>query len=127
MYRSILLIQFIFRFGRKYMHFGLLSIASLSLLLTPLIPEENNWPIVVLCWIGTVSCSLCFGVNYIFTKELFPTPVRYKFTKYARTFYDLTLISYLQSNCLDYLLGHFQTRINFDAIYQFTLRCIAYP
>ena len=104
-----MIIQLIFRFGRKYMHFGLLSIASLSLLLTPLIPEENNWPIVVLCWIGTVCSSLCFGVNYIFTKELFPTPVRYKCTayRYTRTFYDLTPISYLQSNCLDYLLGHF--------------------
>ena len=52
------------------MHFGLLSIASLSLLLTPLIPEDNNWPIVVLCWIGTVCSSLCFGVNYINQRPL---------------------------------------------------------
>jgi hypothetical protein len=62
------------------MLFGSQFVAGIALLATTLVPVgkyEHNWPIVALCWLGTVVCSTVFGTNYTITKELFPTPLRY--------------------------------------------------
>ncbi len=61
------------------MLFGTLAIAGLSLLATALVPDGKfvyNWPIVALCWLGTIASNAAFGANYVITKELFPTPLR---------------------------------------------------
>ena len=69
-----------YRFGRKVMLFGAQFVAGIALLATTLVPDgkfEHNWPIVALCWIGTVFCTVAFSCSYTATKELFPTPLRY--------------------------------------------------
>ena len=64
------------------MLFGAQFIAGIALLATNLVPDgkfEHNWPIVVLCWIGTVGSMVAFSCSYTATKELFPTPLRFDF------------------------------------------------
>jgi hypothetical protein len=64
------------------MLFGSLFTAGIALLATALIPDgkfDHNWPVVALCWLGTIACSTAFGADYTITKELFPTPLRYTF------------------------------------------------
>ncbi len=63
------------KLGRKsFLTFPLL-LAGLLLLLTTGVPK--GIPVIVLAWIGTVSCSVAFGDGYTYTKELFPTILRY--------------------------------------------------
>lgn len=62
------------------MSFSSHFVAGSALLVTALIPDgkfEHNWPIVALCWIGQVACTVAFSCAYTFTKELFPTPLRW--------------------------------------------------
>ncbi len=67
------------RLGRKVLNFGALAIAGVALLSTALVPDgkfTHNWPIVALCWLGTVAASAAFASDYVYTKEIFPTPLR---------------------------------------------------
>ena len=61
--------------GRKAVLTSSLSLAGILLISTLLVPK--GLPVIVLAWIGTISCSVAFGVGYTYTKELFPTPLRY--------------------------------------------------
>jgi OCT family organic cation transporter-like MFS transporter 4/5 len=62
------------RLGRKPILTSSLLIAGTMLVLTMVVP--SGIPVIVLAWIGTVSCSMAFGGGYTFTKELFPTQLR---------------------------------------------------
>jgi hypothetical protein len=84
------------------MLFGSLFTAGIALLATALIPDgkfDHNWPVVALCWLGTIACSTAFGADYTITKELFPTPLRYTFEGSR----DL-LLNLLSSTTLNMLL-----------------------
>ena len=60
------------------MIFGSQFVASIALLGTILLHYlvEENWPVIVLCWIANVGCVVSFSCSYTITKELFPTPLR---------------------------------------------------
>lgn len=62
------------KLGRKVLLTFSLLTAGVLLLLTLAVPK--GIPVIVLAWIGTISCSVAFGVGYTYTKELFPTPLR---------------------------------------------------
>ena len=62
------------KLGRKpILTFSLLA-AGILLILTIIVPK--GVPVIVLAWIGTISCSVAFGGGYTYVKELFPTKLR---------------------------------------------------
>ena len=70
------------------MIFGSQLVASIALLGTTILHYcvEENWPVIVLCWIANVGCYVSFSCAYSITKELFPTPLRYLKQKYINRF-----------------------------------------
>lgn len=62
------------KYGRKLILTSSLMAAGLSLLCTLCVPR--GIPVIILSWIGTISCAAAFGVGSTFTKELFPTMIR---------------------------------------------------
>ena len=66
-------------FGRKPLLTFLMLLSGTLLLCTVAIPDgmfSHNWPIMTFAWIGTVACSVSFGLGYVYAKELFPTTHR---------------------------------------------------
>ena len=85
--------------GRKpVMTFSLLM-AGVALLLTMVVPE--GWPVIMLSFLGTISCGMAFGDGYTFTKELFPTILRTTALGKA-PFYFILLLPY----ALNHVLNH---------------------
>ena len=74
----MVLTAIVYRFGRKVMIFGSQFVASMALLATILVDQfsDENWPVILLCWIANVGGIVSFSCAYTITKELFPTPLR---------------------------------------------------
>ena len=56
------------KFGRKALLTGSLLVAGTALLLTTVMRNSGGGAIVTCAWIGTIACSVAFGVGYTFTK-----------------------------------------------------------
>ena len=67
------------KIGRKWIYTFLMVFPGILLLCTMAIPNgmfPYNWPIMMVAWIGTISCSFADSLSYIYSKELFPTTHR---------------------------------------------------
>ena len=64
------------KLGRKPLMTFPLLVAGVVLLLTTLVPRESQSAVIILAWIGQISCGVAFGDGYTYTKELFPTILR---------------------------------------------------
>lgn len=64
------------RFGRKYSVMTAFLICSASLITIPFVPANLTWLQTTLNLLGKLFISMAFSSIYIYTGELFPTPVR---------------------------------------------------
>ena len=65
--------------GRRRLFTFLMALSAVALVCTLAVPKDkfaHNWPIMVLAWTGTISLNFCFGLGYVYSKELFPTSHR---------------------------------------------------
>ncbi|XP_055382787.1 organic cation transporter protein-like [Condylostylus longicornis] len=64
------------RWGRRSILCGCMIFAGITLLLTAIVPEKENWIIVALVMLGKLSITASLGTVYIFSAEQFPTVIR---------------------------------------------------
>lgn len=72
----LILLFLLNKWGRRNLMCGCMLISGVSLLLTMVVPSDQQWLIVTLAMIGKLTITSSYGAVYILSTEQFPTVIR---------------------------------------------------